>query len=202
MNFAEAWAYWYLRLNGFFLIRSFVVHRPDKNYKADIDVLAIRPRHVYEVFGGQPEDWDARFDTWGLGLDTASGAWLRTVGLTVEVKAGGFEKKDIKEGFFGPLRISEAVGRLGLAEPAVRDDVSASLADSAVYSSPDGAWTIGKLLVYEPTRSPSLKDQPILSLPVLDAKAFVKARMMKYQEAKSPAFEMFPSELVQDLLRA
>lgn len=34
MNYGETLAYWYLRLNGFFLLNNFVVHRTPGNQKA------------------------------------------------------------------------------------------------------------------------------------------------------------------------
>jgi hypothetical protein len=71
MNYGETLAYWYLRLNGFFPLRNFVLHplngsEANDRYTADSDLLAIRFPYVYEEIGGQPEDWDSRFSSWGL----------------------------------------------------------------------------------------------------------------------------------------
>ncbi len=43
-NFGEELAYWYLRLNGFFLIDDFVLHSEDlkSSQSADADVIGIR----------------------------------------------------------------------------------------------------------------------------------------------------------------
>ena len=60
MNYGEELAYWYQRLNGFFPLSNFVVHRSASiQYTSDVDALAVRPPHVYEEVGGRPEDWDA-----------------------------------------------------------------------------------------------------------------------------------------------
>jgi hypothetical protein len=49
MNYGEELAYWYLRLNGFFPISNFVVHRSlDVPNTSDVDVVAVRPPHVFE----------------------------------------------------------------------------------------------------------------------------------------------------------
>jgi hypothetical protein len=52
MNYSETLSYWYLRLNGFFLLRNFVLHPPyingrDYEQVADSDLLAIRFPYVY-----------------------------------------------------------------------------------------------------------------------------------------------------------
>ena len=58
-NFAERIAYWYLRLNGFFLIENFVHHaRPGERRASDLDVLAIRLRHAYEAIEGEAVELD------------------------------------------------------------------------------------------------------------------------------------------------
>jgi hypothetical protein len=68
MNYGETFAYWYLRLNGFFPLRNFVLHRlsqPNgRRENADVDLLAIRFPFVHERYGdinneGQwDDDWD------------------------------------------------------------------------------------------------------------------------------------------------
>jgi hypothetical protein len=51
MNYGETNAYWYLRLNGFFLINNFVIHRTDEiAYSSDIDILGIRLPYVFLMF--------------------------------------------------------------------------------------------------------------------------------------------------------
>lgn len=204
-NFAEDLAYWYLRLNGFFLVRSFVVHRPDLAYKADIDLLALRPRHVYEEFGGQPFDWDPVFQQWGLAPSTDTADWERIIGLIVEVKCGNFSatgKRGIQQGFFSLLRITEAVGRIGLVPSGEREAVCRQLWTKRTLTDPAGAWVLGKLLVYEPSLAPDLTDQPVLTRSIPQIEQFIRERLERYHEAKAPAFEMFPNEIIQHFLRS
>jgi hypothetical protein len=58
-NFAERIAYWYLRLNGFFPLTNFVLHRDgsspisDTNMSTgDTDIIAVRLPYTDEVVGG------------------------------------------------------------------------------------------------------------------------------------------------------
>src|SRR5208283_1256962 len=83
MNYGEEIAYWYLRLNGFFPITNFVIHRSERiPHTSDCDVLAVRMPDVYEEIGGKPEDWDQDF-AMELGFD-------RVLGVICEVKTGGY----------------------------------------------------------------------------------------------------------------
>lgn len=60
---AEDIAYWYLRLNGFLLLRNFLVHGDRRGEtRTEIDVLGVRFRHRREHFS-QPmkdDDWIER----------------------------------------------------------------------------------------------------------------------------------------------
>ena len=38
-NYGEELAYWYLRLNGFFLIENFVIHNQEHENGSDVDML-------------------------------------------------------------------------------------------------------------------------------------------------------------------
>lgn len=69
MNYGETLVKWYLRLNGFFLIRNFVLHYVGTRRTSDWDLLAVRFPHVYETIGGTRDDWDnGRFEQWGFAL--------------------------------------------------------------------------------------------------------------------------------------
>jgi len=87
-NPGEEIVYWYLRLNGFFLIRNFVVHRTEEiKYPTDVDLLAVRFPNVYETVGGKSKDWDKklldRFDKDAI------------LGVICEVKTGNYELKNL-----------------------------------------------------------------------------------------------------------
>ena len=91
MNFAEEIAYWYLRLNGFLPLTNFVLHgQPGHRRTSDADLIAVRFPHVSEEIGGQPDDWDERFERWGVDLG-------KTIGLVVEVKSGEWNEVSAKE---------------------------------------------------------------------------------------------------------
>ena len=103
MNYGETLAYWYLRLNGFFPITNFVIHKSQGvEFSADCDVLAIRPPLVYEEVGGKNEDWDHRL------LEHINSG--KTIGVICEVKTGEFEKKNL----FRPAYVTYASKRLGI----------------------------------------------------------------------------------------
>ncbi len=57
-NFGEELAYWYLRLNGFFLIDDFVLHNADlvSSQNADADVIGIRNPFTIERIGMNDDD--------------------------------------------------------------------------------------------------------------------------------------------------
>lgn len=58
MNYGEELAYWYFRLNGFFPLLNYVIHRcHDVDYSSDCDLLALRCPNVFEEKGGQEQDW-------------------------------------------------------------------------------------------------------------------------------------------------
>jgi len=103
MNYGETFAYWYLRLNGFFPMTNFVIHKSEGvDYSSDCDVLAVRPPLVYEEVGGKHEDWDP----WLLEhIDSG-----KTLGVICEVKTGKFETDKL----FRTENVSYAANRLGI----------------------------------------------------------------------------------------
>jgi hypothetical protein len=103
MNYGETLAYWYLRLNGFFPLTNFVLHKSDGvKYTSDCDILAVRPPLVYEEVGGKHEDWDK----WLLEhIETG-----KTLGVICEVKTGYYEL----ERLFQPEYVRYSAKRLGM----------------------------------------------------------------------------------------
>lgn len=102
MNYGEEHAYWYLRLNGFFPITNFVIHKSGTvAHSSDCDVLAIRTPHVFEEIGGQEDDWDE----WLTGMLDFN----RTIGIICEVKTGKYKDSQL----FRKGNVEYCIGRLG-----------------------------------------------------------------------------------------
>jgi hypothetical protein len=193
MNFGEELAYWYLRLNGFFPLPNFALHRYDKEHKlyADADLLAVRWPHVYEEIGGQDCDWDSeRFDTWGLNLRNG------VTGLIVEVKTGEYSSKDIATAFHKD-RLLYAVRRLGFWNEEGAKTAVEALSSSSTYSASN--MTVGKLLI---AVTPSDGAPPVAyrSLDLSDVEKFIIERMQKYKDPKWASRFFFPSDLMQYLI--
>ncbi len=82
-NYAEELAYWYLRLNGFFVIENFVIHRLEKEeaheYPSDADLLAVRFPNIKEIIGETAITFDKNMV---LKFNSS-----KILGLIVEVKS-------------------------------------------------------------------------------------------------------------------
>jgi hypothetical protein len=184
MNFSESLTYWYLRLNGFFPLSNFVLHRRniEDRPSADTDLLAIRFPHVFEQIGGQQKDWDQqRFVDWGLRLD-------EPLALIVEVKSGT-PYRDINA--WRPERLRAAIQRLGMFEPHLVEDLVEGLrVRSAVTRD---AWSVAKLLV---SNVPRPADS-WLNLTLEDAEGFIRQRIHNYQAEKRADRLFFPDPLMQ-----
>lgn len=172
MNYGETLAYWYLRLNGFFPLKNFVLHssrqeerldREKANQKdgyiqgADCDLIAVRFPHVYEEVGGRrgheentegrDGDWDKRFSDWGFSFET------EVIGIIVEVKTGdlGSTRKLVEAlNSFRRERIKAAVQRMGMFERKSVDDFwvkNLSLHEVFPVQEDRAPYRIGKLLI-------------------------------------------------------
>lgn len=185
MNAPEELCHWYLRLNGFFPIDRFVMHRTARRvHPSDCDVLAIRPPHVYEDIGGTPQDWDPTL--------TKMLHFTRFLGVICEVKGG----KDIEpETLFVPEWVSYAVARLGLVGREAARDVTDAFAPLPTMQIGDGVQ-IAKLLV---SRSHP-KNGQYLSLTLDHLESFIRGRIRKYQEDKHRDRYFFDSILIQQLI--
>ncbi len=96
MNFGESLAYWYFRLNGFFPLNNFVLHRQGlgSEQNADADLLAVRFPHVHERIGGVEDDWDNDvFNRFNFQHDR------QTVCVIAEVKTGRHNGSDLSRAF-------------------------------------------------------------------------------------------------------
>lgn len=195
MNFAETLGYWYLRLNGFFVLPNFVFHRvkDTREHSADCDLLAVRFPHVRERIGDRECEWDVKaFDGWGLDIATC------LVALIVEVKSGRSARK-VEEGAlqaFDSHRLESAVHRLGIW-PLERVGMIVKELENADRSV-DGEMgvIVAKLLIANrvPGQHPG---PPYLQLALREADDFVRSRMDAHMLEKSQDRIFFPSDLMQ-----
>ncbi|KJV07117.1 hypothetical protein [Methylocucumis oryzae] len=181
MNYAEELAYWYLRLNGFFPISNFVVHKSSLvSHTSDIDLLAIRPPFVYEEVGGQPQDWDAYL--------TGKLDFNRLIGVVCEVKSGSFEDEKL----FRSDHLRYTLSRLGLVSPKNIEQALAGLSQSATLEV-DGGTLVAKLLA----SSTEGRDGPYLSRSLSQMEDFLAERVNRYQVRKYGDRMFFPSNMFQ-----
>jgi hypothetical protein len=186
MNFGETLSYWYLRLNGFFPLSDFVLHRAgiDDRPSADTDLLAIRFPYVFEVIGGQKHDWDSkRFERWGLSLN-------EPLALIVEVKTG---VRIQPPKAWRPERLRAGLNRFGIFEQAQVGELSNLLRNSSGFKS--NSWVVAKLLV---TSSPTPNDR-WHNLTLGEAEDFIRRRVATYRDEKHADRMFFPNELMQYL---
>lgn len=193
-NFGETLTYWYLRLNGFFPLTNFVLHKHDEHnnevkYSADADLLAVRFKHVYEPVGGQKDDWDKWFEENGLIFGN------RVTGLIVEVKTGRVEP-ELAEKAFSKARLRYAVKRFGFYHDSSTVDARVTeLASNSVVTSK--RYRIGKLLVTAKTVNSLQTYPPCLHITLSDIEDFISKRMEKYSDRKLGDRFFFPDELIQ-----
>jgi hypothetical protein len=180
INYGEDIAYWYLRLNGFFPLSNFVLHRVEKDeHTSDVDLLAIRPPYPFERIGGRVGDRDP----WLFDLVGQTG----TVGIVCEVKTGEHTEADLFRVEY--LRI--AVERLGLFPEAEVDAVVDDLADAPLI--PRAGVTVAKLLIAtKPCRS-----KRCLQLRLDDAEDFLDRRADRYLDPKVADRMFFPTGVFQ-----
>lgn len=188
-NAGEDLVTWYFRLNGFFVIHDFVMHGYDQNpHTTDVDVLAVRPRYVYEPIGGQENDWDLEtFGRWGIDLRN------ETVGLIVEVKTGLVLPRTVQQKFSQHC-LAYAVSRLGLLPKAQALEAVERLSglEPAVHI---GDVAIAKVLVAPRTRDA----WPCMSMTLDAIESLINQRFDRYRDIKKRDRMFFPSEIIQYL---
>lgn len=181
MNYGESLVYWYLRLNGFFPLTNFVIHRSENiEYSSDIDILAIRPPFVSENIGGRDNDWD------GWLIDHINSN--RTLAVICEVKTGNFEEQRL----FPSENIKYAVNRLGITNN--KDDIERISKGNAI-SDINRIYRVFKLFV-------STRDAygNFVYLHLSQIYQFLIDRIKKYQNAKHQDRMFFDSIIIQNLI--
>jgi hypothetical protein len=184
MNYGESLGYWYLRFNGFFPLTRFVLHKSSGiKHTSDCDLLAVRPPHVFEEVGGQPDDWD-------LALPSLFSDGV-TVGLICEVKTGRYDPVKL----FPTANVQYAVGRLGLIPRQHREAAAIELRQSAVIE-PSPSLRIAQLLI-SPDGKGGANFIGISEKAVLE---FIHSRISKYKDEKYRDRHFFDSDLLQHII--
>jgi hypothetical protein len=169
MNYGEEIAYWYLRLNGFFPLTNFVIHRSrEVAHTSDCDLLAVRLPYVYEEIGGNPDDWDVSLSE-KIGFD-------HPIGIICEVKTGAYAVKKL----FRPEYVKYSIGRLGFTPKDNITDLSKELSVAPMTKITKEGYRIFKLLIAE-----EKKEAPTYFYKSLeDAEEFIENRVGKYPQNK------------------
>ena len=185
MNYGEELAYWYLRLNGFFPVTNFVIHKSEEmDYPSDIDLIAVRPPHVFEEIGGKDEDWDVYIKE--------HCDFTQYVGLLCEVKTGMFNAKKV----FQDKHLKVGVHRLGLILPDEVENVVAVLSTQSGFPERPTRKMICKLLI-SPKETPSTK---YLNRSIAQIEYFILNRVQKYAGEKYASRMFFHSTMFQLLI--
>jgi len=184
MNYGEELAYWYLRLNGFFPISNFVVHKSTLvKHTSDCDLVGIRPPHVYEEIGGKADDWDPYL------IDLLD--YERTIGITCEVKTGAYDPGAI----FRADNLRYAIGRLGFVpQPKIEATTERLMNSSRINVK--GKFQICKLLVANQEKHSGT----YLFRELNSIRSFLKSRVEKYPIEKFRDRMFFGSVLFQEMI--
>lgn len=184
MNYGEKLAYWYLRLNGFFLIENFVIHRTkDIDYSSDIDVMAVRFPFVYEEIGGKPDDWDQKL------LKNLNPQ--KVTGIICEVKTGEYDEREL----FRSHYLNYGINRFGFI-PNLSDYIS-QIIDESVFDIPDSNFQVAKLFVANDIPK-KRKDFIYVSIP--EIRDFLHHRFENYSKQKWQDRLFFQSDYLQDFI--
>jgi hypothetical protein len=181
-NYAEELTYWYLRLNGFFLLTDFVLHRRRPEYSGDCDILAVRPPNVHEDVGGRWNDWDKNMRQFF--------SPTVTVGVICEVKAGNFTPANL----FSQNNVEYAFKRLGFIPAIDVPPVVEAFQNSKCHDI--GTYKIIKLLVSNRTVN---DDTNFYCLTLSYIRGFIKKRMKKFP-IKDSDWTFFQSSIIQEII--
>jgi hypothetical protein len=197
-NQAEELSSWYLRLNGFFLVENFVVHKEtdteakDAKHTVDVDLLAVRFPNSEEEIGAKLLQCDD--EVLFKFVDKS-----KTLALIVEVKSSE-EPEKIKL-FYSPYKMRYALRRIGLLEKGQIDALVTNLRKWKVSDEILGekGFQIGKLLIHNWKRE-TTKGEEAFKIELGHAKDFILRRFRENDVAKWADRIFFPSNLMQEYI--
>lgn len=182
MNYGETNAYWYLRLNGFFLINNFVIHRTDEiAYSSDIDILGIRLPYVFEEVGGQPDDWDESL------LQTLNPNLM--TGVICEVKTGDFDEKTL----FRKKYLKYCLDRFGFM-PQLSEAYTEQVFNNQITLAEFEGQQFQILKLFISNYDSKRKD--FMQLRIKHIRQFIENRIQKYRDKKWQDRVLFQSDFL------
>ncbi|MBA4603430.1 hypothetical protein [Thermoactinomyces mirandus] len=188
-NYGEELAYWYLRLNGFFVLDNFVYHKISNERDGDADLLAIRLPNVKGKIGGRTDDWDETLFKYFGEYEIAA--------VLCEVKTG--KNPDFNKAF-KDRKLKYALNRIGFA----KDDIDRMFFEQQkrYFLLKSGDKKFLKLVISEYVKKRQLHNDsklPFLVFSLQHIEDFIYKRINRYSE-KYSARHMFPSSLLQYMM--
>lgn len=188
-NYAEELAYWYFRLNGFFILENYVLEKKNDEFgnTYETDIIAVRFPYVYEDVGGYKDDWHDKLKELIPNFDK------NILGVICEVKSGEGNYHTRK--LFRKEKLEKCLSRLGFFEYKSEEFSVAlnELEKGSVYS--NEMYTIVKILI-------SLQNnnckQDVKNISLFEVDNFICSKIKKYEEKYSDR-GFFMSNLIQYL---
>jgi len=188
-NYAEEIAYWYYRLNHFFILQNFVMHqveeRGHKRVSAEMDVLAIKPPYATESIPTDPH-YELKPDPDLISLIGLSPENFDefTIYVMAEVTSGGSEQRSK----FDSSRVKYNLKRFGLYKI-----LNASHFEGTPIKKIDNA-VVCKIFMGVDGTKPKMKEN-FFKIPLKHADGFIDERMSK--EFKGRDWYLFNSNYIQ-----
>jgi hypothetical protein len=189
MNYGEALAYWYLRLNGFFPITNLVLHRCENlKYNGDCDILALRLPYVFEEIGGQERDWDRDL------ISALNNEFDRPVGLIVQVKTGDNASREDFEKSFAEDKLAYAIKRIGIVPYRDVQSIICELSSSPMIVKDN--FILAKIGIPESEERVE-NNSKYITISLEHINSFIIERLEKYSERKDATRLFFADPLMQ-----